>query len=479
MKKITLIFLIFLGLNSFTQAVDQDTTKVFKKRVLETAEVNILSSYYSQDGNNASVTGGIGTEKLTDNTPTIKVSIPLNDDDVLTIDAGISAYTSASSSNLDPFDKDEESTSKISSITSPWKESTGASRADTWVNANVNYSQTSEDRNKIWSANVNFATEYDYSSIGFGGDYTRLYNKKNTSLGIKGSVFLDTWRPQTPIELREGKNSTSSYFSNTAILNEDGIAINKNDANAWSPLKKELVSSNNRNSYTVSFSFSQVLSKNAELSLFFDLAAQQGWLSNPMQRVYFKDRPNYYIGNPANIANYEAASNTDIFHLADDIERLPDNRLKLPIGAKLNYYINEYVVAKTFIRYYTDNWGVTSQTAQIILPIKVSGKFTLYPAYRFYNQTAADYFAGYNEHSSTDTYYTSDYDLSKFNSNQYSIGIKYSDVLSDFNIWKFELKNIQLKYSYYKRSNGLTANMISFSTKFALDKIYTFKKKVK
>ena len=29
--------------------------------------------------------------------------MPLNDDDVLTIDSGISAYTSASSSNINPF----------------------------------------------------------------------------------------------------------------------------------------------------------------------------------------------------------------------------------------------------------------------------------------------------------------------------------------------------------------------------------------
>jgi hypothetical protein len=472
MKKTILIFLAFLGSNSFSQ----DTTKVFKKRVLETTEINILSSYYSQDGNNASVTGGIGTEKLTDNTPTIKISIPLNDDDVLTIDAGISAYTSASSSNLDPFDKKEESVIGIKNISSPWVESTGESRSDVWTNVNVSYNHSSDDRNNVLSANINFASEYDYSSIGFGGNYTQFFNQKNTSLGIKGSIFLDTWNPQTPIELREGRNSTSNYFSNTDILDENGIVINKNDANAWTPLKSKLVSSNNRNSYTLSISFSQILSKNAEASLFFDLAAQQGWLSNPMQRVYFKDRPNYYVGNPASIANYAAASNSDVFHLADDIERLPNKRLKLPIGAKLNYYINEYVVAKTFLRYYTDNWGVTSQTVQLTLPIKVSNKITLYPSYRFYNQTAADYFAEYDQHLSSKNFYTSDYDLSKFSANQYSIGIKYSDILSDFNIWKFELKNIQLKYSYYERSNGLTANIISFSTKFALNKVYLFKK---
>jgi len=88
----------------FTIGYAQDSTEVYKKRVLENTEVDFLSSYYSQDGANAAVSGGFGSEELTDATGTVVVSIPLNDDDILTIDAGISAYTSASSSNIDPFD---------------------------------------------------------------------------------------------------------------------------------------------------------------------------------------------------------------------------------------------------------------------------------------------------------------------------------------------------------------------------------------
>ncbi|MEN8957593.1 MAG: hypothetical protein ABF258_06185, partial [Flavobacteriales bacterium] len=160
MKKINLLFLIFIVVNGFSQE-EIDTTKVFKKRVLETIEINLLSSYYSQDGNNASVTGGIGSEKLLDNTPTINIAIPLNEDDVLTIDAGISAYTSASSGNLDPFDKIGEGLYK--NVASPWVESSGASNADIWVSGNVSYSHSSDDRDKIWGVNANMAIEYDYS----------------------------------------------------------------------------------------------------------------------------------------------------------------------------------------------------------------------------------------------------------------------------------------------------------------------------
>jgi hypothetical protein len=73
--------------------------------VLENTEVDVLLSYYNQDGVHSAVNGGIGSEKLSDIASNIVVAVPLNDDDVLTFDVGISAYTSASSSNINPYDE--------------------------------------------------------------------------------------------------------------------------------------------------------------------------------------------------------------------------------------------------------------------------------------------------------------------------------------------------------------------------------------
>ncbi|MCB0629398.1 MAG: hypothetical protein KDD15_06695, partial [Lewinella sp.] len=63
------------------KASDSSNTTSYKKRVLESTEVDLLTSIYAQDGENAAVTGGIGTEKLSDFATDINVSIPLNDDD--------------------------------------------------------------------------------------------------------------------------------------------------------------------------------------------------------------------------------------------------------------------------------------------------------------------------------------------------------------------------------------------------------------
>lgn len=463
MKKILVITVFCFVAKGFAQ----DSTAVYKKRVLESTEVDFLTSYYSQDGNNASVTGGIGTEELTDFTPTIVVSVPLNEDDVLTVDAGISAYSSASSSNLNPLDGNGNKAG------SPWVASSGASQSDVWGSVTVDYSHSSDDRNTILNGDVSFASEFDYSSIGFGGGITKLFNDKNTTLNVSGKVYLDSWRPRYPTELDSyyevNGNLNNGFFQNVPIYDQQGNEINKNGVGAWKPIMSPFIEDKSRNSYSVSVSFSQILSRNMQFSLFFDLVQQKGWLSNPMQRVYFSDIDNFYVGNPSSIPSYTSPTNKDVFQLADDIERLPDSRFKIPVGMRLNYYLNEMFVLRTYYRYYSDDWGITSHTAEVEVPIKISSKFTLYPSYRYYTQTAADYFAPYEMNLSTSEFYTSDYDLSEFNANQYGFGVNYTDIFAKAHIWKFGLKSIDLKYNNYKRNTGLKADIISAGFKFIMD----------
>ncbi len=426
------LFLLILALQ---QVCAQDTEQTYKKRVLETTEVDFLSSYYSQDGDNAAVSGGRGTEELTDATGTIIVSIPLNDDDVLTIDAGVSAYTSASSSNVDPFDKRSDA--------DPFVASSGASQSDTWVNLTGNYSHSSDDRNDIWSAKFSVSSEYDYFSLGFGGSYTKLFNEKNTEASINANVYLDKWTTIYPFELRPFGENGIGFFR------PEEITGNTN----YNPNFSEL-DQTNRNSYSLGLGLSQILHKNVQGLISFDIISQQGLLSTPFQRVYFSDVDDSFIEN---------------FQLADDIERLPDGRLKFALGGRLNWYLNEIIALRTYYRYYFDDWGINSHTANLEVSVKLGDKFTLYPSYRFYNQTEADYFAPYETHVSTEEYYTSDYDLSEYSANQYGLGISYTDIFTKLNISKFGLKSIDLKFYQYDRDTTFSSSIITAGVKFVMD----------
>jgi hypothetical protein len=477
MKKIIYVFSLLITIATVAQ--DKDSSTTFKKRVLENTEVDFLLSYYKQDGTHSAVSGGIGSEKLTDLASNIVVAVPLNDDDVLTFDIGISTYTSASSSNINPFDSagasgrvgydNENTTATTSPYGTPWQASSGASANDQLASVSTNYSHSSDNRNTLWNADVSFSNEYDYTSIGFGGGFTRLFNEKNTEISLKSNVYLDQWRPIYPKELNEydaygSAFQNNGFFSGVSILDQNGVK-----STAYLPSSFTPYTSSNRNSYSASISFSQILTKKIQMSLFIDVLKQEGLLGTPYQRVYFADKANYYIGQAQYIPVYETSANSGVYQLADDKERLPSSRFKVPIGARLNFYINEYVVARTYYRYYQDNWGIQAHTASIEVPIKINSKFTAYPIYRYYTQTASNYFAPYEKHLSTEKYYTSDYDLSKFNSKQYGFGATYTDIFSTAKIFVFGLKSIDLRMNHYQRSDGLSANIASFGCKFEME----------
>lgn len=480
MKKfITTVFIAF-SLVAQSQQV-QDSAVIYKKRVLESTEIDMLLSYYKQDGQHSAVSGGIGSEKLTDIVSNLVVNIPLNEDDVLTIDTGISSYTSASSSNINPFnasgasggggdddDDDDRNVAAGSPTGTPWQASSGASAQDQLVSLTANYSHSSDSRNFIWNSDVSVSNEYDYTSVGFGGGIAKLFNKKNTEIGIKVNAYLDQWRPIYPTELHEYDKygiqfQSNGYFAGVTIYDQNGVV-----STAYNPNKFTSITKVNRNSYSASFSFSQILTKRAQISLFFDLLSQEGLLSTPYQRIYFADKANYYIGDPQYIQNYETNRNKGVYRLADDIERLPGTRFKLPIGARFNLYINEFLKLRTYYRYYTDDWGISAHTANLEIPIKISEKYSVLPMYRYYTQQQSNYFAPFEKHLSTEEFYSSDYDLSTFKSNQFGLGVSYLDIFTEAKILTLGLKNIDFRYNYYKRSDGMHAGIVTLGIKLIM-----------
>ena len=465
----TIKFLFFVGLiSSLGFAQDKTEVPTFKKRVLESTEVDFLASYYSQDGAKSAVSGGLGSEKLTDVASNIVVAMPLNDDDVLTIDLGISAYSSASSSNINPFNKTGASSGTNAPSGTPWQASSGASKNDELVSAVASYSHSSDSRNLIWNADVSFSNEYDYTSVGFGGGVAHLFNEKNTEISLKANAYLDQWRPIYPTELDEYSKYGSrflnqGYFFGVSVLDQNGQASTN-----YLPSDFTTINSVNRNSYSVSLGFSQVLNKKLQFSVFLDVLQQEGLLYSPYHRIYFADKANYYIGQAQYIPNYESEANIGIYKLADDIERLPNSRFKVPVGARLNYYLNERIIFRTYYRFYADNWDIQSHTANIEIPIKITDKFTVFPMYRYYAQTASKYYGAYETHLSTQQFYTSDADLATFNSNQYGFGVNYTDIFTAAKVWKFGLKNIDFRFNHYKRSDRLTASIATLGFKFVM-----------
>jgi hypothetical protein len=191
-----------------------------------------------------------------------------------------------------------------------------------------------------------------------------------------------------------------------------------------------------RNTYNASFSWLQVVNKRLQVAFLVDGAYQTGQLGTLYQRVYFQD-------------------NSEL------VEHLPDSRFKIPLGFRANYFLGDKIVIRSFYRYYTDNWGINAHSLELEVPYKISPFVSVSPFYRFYTQTAADYFAPYQQHQLSDEFYTSDYDLSEFNSHFGGLNLRFNS--ADGILGMKHLNTLELRYGHYNRSNGLQANIVTLA----------------
>jgi len=212
------------------------TSQLYEKPDWKVIDVDFLSSYYVQDGNHSPVTGGIGTEYLTDFTQKIIVSAPLSAKTTLLMDAGYDYYTSASTDN-------------INNIPS------SASSKDMRVHGNIGMNYMVNDNHSV-GVRVGGSGEYDYNSIQGGLNYQWISDDENTAIGLSAQAFIDQWILYYPVELRR---------------------------------QGRLVPTDKRQSYNIGLSYSKVLNKKMQLSLMVEGVKMNGLLSTPFHRVFFNN----------------------------------------------------------------------------------------------------------------------------------------------------------------------------------------------
>jgi hypothetical protein len=406
MRKIYLgVLSLYLGiLVSHAQSTSKPIadTSNYKSRKITLDEINFVSAYYHQDGNNSAVTGGIGTEKLSDFANTLDVQVSKynkkGNKNTFHFELGIDHYTSASSDKIDPH-----------SISS-------ASMQDTRVYPSLNWTHTNGQTGNAVGFSGSYSHEYDYQSFGGGFNYTKVSKDKNRQFDFKAQAFLDTWKVILPVELRPaGYGSGSESDRGRPVDNKP------------------------RNSFSGSFSVAQVINTRLQASLTVEPSYQHGLLATKYQRDYFTDG-------------------------SARVENLPDNRYKLPIGVRFNYFLDDRFIVRTFYRYYMDSWGIRAHTAEIEVPVKINSFFSVSPFYRYNNQTGTRYFTHYGQHKITDTYYTSDYDLSTLTSNFVGANLRLSPPKGVFG-WQ-HFNSLELRYGHYMRSTGLTSDIVTLAMKF-------------
>lgn len=393
------LFLTAFGIIALLKSYAQpsaDTTG-FKPRTLQLEEINLVSSYYSQDGDHAAVTGGIGSQHLTDITNVFSIRLAKYDrkqrKHIFDAEVGMDHYTSASSDMID------------------LKANSSASYSDKRIYPSFGWTVDNEKKGRTWGIGISSSVETDYRSVGANIHFAQKTSDRNGEFSAQLQGYFDKVKQIRPIELRNG-----------GVGDEEGVG-----------------GMANRTTLAGSLSWLQVINKNLQVMVMADLVHQQGFLSLPFYRVYFRDGSVHQ-------------------------EKLPDNRLKIPLGLRANYFLGDRIIVRSYYRFYKDNWGITAHTANIEVPVKITPFFSVSPFYRFYHQTAVNYFAPYGGHTAADAYYTSNYDLSTFNSHFLGAGVRLAPPKGVLGIGHFTM--IELRYGHYTKNIDMNANVVSMNLRF-------------
>lgn len=235
-----LMVLLCLFVIGELKASPADTTQQ-KRTDNRPVQIDILSGYYEQEGNNSAVTGGEGTEELKDFATVIKINIPLKQGKDLQFDTRVSYFTSASSDNIDPR--------TISSASSNDVKITG--------NATITRPLKNGDR---FGYMLGLSHEMHFMSVTGGWNYGSK-TRADGSWSVNMEYIMDIWGQYYDIS-----RLYPSDYTGTTGLDKD-----------------------KRHTLATGFSFEQALNERVQVSIGTDIIQQFGLLSIPFHRILFAD----------------------------------------------------------------------------------------------------------------------------------------------------------------------------------------------
>ena len=267
---------------------------------------------------------------------------------------------------------------------------------------NIGWEQPLGDKFHV-SVGGNYSHENDFASKGFNAAIARDFNDKNTTLSI-------------------------------------GVNVESDDVNAIGGIPRALAASllqtytrpesASKDVHDVLIGVSQVINRHWLTQLNFSHSASSGYQNDPYKILSVIDVNGNAVKDPSNSSGH--------FFMYED---RPESRTRQSIFWDNKIHLTEDVI-DIALRHYSDDWGITSNTLDLRYRLQVGERSYLEPHYRFYTQSAADFYKPFlvtgsdviNGVANVD-YASSDPRLAKFNATTF--GIKWGYEISrnsEFNI---------------------------------------------
>jgi hypothetical protein len=263
------------------------------------------------------------------------------------------------------------------------------------------------------------ASEYTEERKESSLDFTYLEDKSLINIGYTSSKENDYEANSFRIDFSQDFFGDMSTLSMGFSQGNDDITQTDNDGFAE---KLE------RRHYRVGLA--QILTRNLMANINYESIIDEGYLQNPYRFVLVNNGTAYDI----------------------QAERYPNTRNSDAISFKLSYHLPWPAAVKSRFGYFTDSWGIKSQSVEFDYSQKINNRLIVDLRIRQYQQGNADFYANaFNTDSILQTFVGRDKELSEYSSFSLGVGASYE--------WTFKQRidkataNIQLDYMVFDYDN--------------------------
>lgn len=192
-------------------------------------------------------------------------------------------------------------------------------------------------------------------------------------------------------------------------LNEKNTTLNVGWSHNWDRLKGSFVRTwQDKQANDVMVGVNQLLSPQTVLTVNFTYGYANGYLADPYKGVLFENQPQF-----------------DPLFPALDPEVRPETRNRYIGYVSLTHYVKPlYGSIEGSYRFFQDSWGVTANTVALTWYQKIGKRVVIAPEFRYYRQSAANFYAvSFPNFDTRPAYYSADYRLSEMQTFVGGVGI--------------------------------------------------------
>ena len=238
-------------------------------------------------------------------------------------------------------------------------------------------SKYSEDRTEV-SAGIDYLHGNSIMSLSYTNSDEDDYEGNTATFGIS----MDMFGNMTTVSLGY------SYGWDTVENNTDATFSEDID----------------RQNYRVGLS--QVLTKDMVMELDFETITDEGFLNNPYRSVRYVD--------PGSPVGYSFQS-----------EVYPKTRTSNAAAIRSIYYLPWRASASAEYRFFDDSWDITAHNIKLAYVHPLPNGWLIEGRYRYYTQTAADFYSDLFPFMDAQNFLARDKELSKFDSNTAGVTVSY------------------------------------------------------